>query len=155
MINIVYCSKWSLFKKQPIEIFETEVALKYHNTGKRYSVLIYKDDNLINVIELDKDGAIVRFLDEDMNIFLLYGFRKKENSKLFLNTAYHYTYKNGIEVEQTLFNFKDTGELFMEKRNNKSGNVEEREAVVDISYNWEEFPQFGDYFRLIRVERKE
>lgn len=153
-MKIVYCKEWSLFYKEPIEIWDTDVAIKCHNIGKRYSVLIYEDETLINVIELDKDGAIVRFIDNDMNVFLLYGFRRKDNNKLFLNTAYHYLYKDGTEIEQTIFNFKDTGELFMVRRNIESKTVEEREANVDVSCNWEEYPEFGDYSRLIILERE-
>ena len=153
-MKIVYCNEWSLFYKEPLEIWDKDVALECHNTGKRYSALIYEDNILKNVIELDKDGAIVRFYDKDMNVFLLYGFRRKDNNKLFLNAAYHYLYKNATKIEQTIFNFKDTGELFMERRNIESKNVEEREAIVDVSYNWEEYPEFGNYCSLIRVERE-
>lgn len=152
-MNIVYCNKWSLFKKQPIGICERDAALECHNAGKRYSALIYEGDTLKNVVEVDKDGVIVRFLDKDMNVFLLYGFRRKDNNKLFLNAAYHYLYKEGVEIEHTFFNFKDTGELFMERRSIESEDVEEREAIVDVLCNWEEFPEFGDYCGLIKEER--
>ena len=42
----------------------------------------------------------------------------------------------------------------MEKRDLLSGEIEEREAVVDVSCNWEDFPKFGDYSRLLILERK-
>ena len=44
-------------------------------------------------------------------------------------------------------------EKFMERRNIEAKKVEEREAVVDVSSNWEEYPEFGNYCSLIRVER--
>lgn len=152
-MKIVYCKEWSLFYKKPLEIWDTDTALKCHNIGKSYSVLIYEEDILTNVIGLDKDGAVVRFYDKDMNVFLLYGFCRKDNNKLFLNGAYHYLYKDGTKIEQTIFNFKDTGELFIERRNIEANSVEEKEAIVDISSNWEEYPEFGNYCSLIRVER--
>lgn len=53
-----------------------------------------------------------------------------------------------------VFGFKQNGELYMEKRDLLSGEIEEREAVVDVSCNWEDFPKFGDYSRLLILERK-
>ena len=57
-------------------------------------------------------------------------------------------------LKQSNFNFKDTGELFMARRNNEIKIVEEREANVNVSCNWEEYPEFGDYSRLIILERE-
>lgn len=118
-----------------------------------YVVVIYEAEDVINVIEIDENSLTVRFYNDKFENYLLYGFVKKDN-RLFLNTAYHYLYNNGEEVEQTLFNFKDTGELFMERSNNVSKKVEQRKAVVDVTCNWEEFPQFGNYFGIIRIERE-
>ena len=42
----------------------------------------------------------------------------------------------------------------MVRRNNEIKVVEEREANVNVSCNWEEYPEFGDYSRLIILERE-
>ena len=43
-----------------------------------------------------------------------------------------------------VFGFKQNGELYMEKRDLLSGEIEEREAVVDVSCNWEDFAHFRE-----------
>lgn len=42
----------------------------------------------------------------------------------------------------------------MEKRDLLSGEIEEREVVVDVSCNWDDFPDFGDYTKLLILERE-
>lgn len=152
-MKITYCTEWSLFRKQPYHILSESDAKEKHINGEPYVVVIYETEDVINVIEIDESSLTVRFYNEKFENYLLYGFVKKDN-RLFLNTAYHYLYNNGEEVEQTLFNFKDTGELFMERSNNASKEVEQREIVVDVTCNWEDFQEFGDYFGIIRAERE-
>lgn len=153
LMKIIYCTEWSLFRKQSNHILSESDAKERHINGEPYVVVIYETEDVINVIEIDESSLTVRFYNEKFENYLLYGFVKKDN-RLFLNTAYHYLYNNGEEVEQTLFNFKDTGELFMERSNNASKEVEQREIVVDVTCNWEDFPEFGNYFGIIRAERE-
>ena len=115
--------------------------------------VIYEKEKIVNVIGINENSLTVRFYNGNQENYLLYGFVKK-GDKLFLNATYHYLYNNGVEVEMTLFNFKETGELFMERRSKASGEVEQREAVVDVTCNWEDIPQFGEYQGVIKVERE-
>lgn len=77
--------------------------------------------------------------------------KKKPKS---INAAYYHSYEAEKEIELMVFGFKQNGELYMEKRDLLSGEIEEREAVVDVSCNWEDFPKFGDYSRLLILERE-
>ena len=152
-MKIVYCKEWSLFRKEPHCIISEAEAKDKHINGESYAAVIYEEEKVKNVLEINGDSLTVRFYNENQECYLLYGFVKK-GDKLFLNAAYHYLYDNGEDIEMTLFNFKDTGEVFMERRNNVSGEVEQREAIVDVTCNWEEFPQFGEYQGVVKVERE-
>lgn len=153
MIKIVYCKEWALFGKEPHCIINESEAEDKHKNGESYVAVVYEKEKVINVITNNKTSLTVRFYNDNQENYLLYGFVKREN-KLFLNLAYHYLYDNGEEVETTLFKFKETGELFIERRNNVSGEVEQREDVVDVTCNWEEIPQFGEYQEVLKVERE-
>lgn len=127
-MKITYCTEWSLFRKQPNHILSESDAKERHINGEPYVAVIYETEDVINVIEIDESSLTVRFYNEKFENYLLYGFVKKDN-RLFLNTAYHYLYNNGEEVEQ-------------------------REIVVDVTCNWEDFPEFDNYFGIIRAERE-
>ena len=58
-----------------------------------------------------------------------YAFHK-ENDKLFLNAAYYHSYEAEKEIELMVFGFKQSGELYMEKRDLLSGEIEEREKIM-------------------------
>lgn len=152
-MKIIYCTEWSLFKKQPHNILSEQNAKKKFASEGTCVAVLYENDNVKNVIEIDEMSLTVRFYNENLENYLLYGFVKKKD-KLFLNMAYHYTYLNNQKVEHTLFNFKENGEMIAEKKDYISGVVEERKSIVDVSCNWEPFPEFGNYFGVIRVERE-
>ena len=67
--------------------------------------------------------------------------------------ANHWNYSNGEIIETILFNFKETGEMIVAKTNQLTNEVEEMESVVDVSSNWEEVVEFGQYQNVIRIER--
>lgn len=153
MIDIVYCMEWALFKKQPHNILsEHEAKERFINEGT-YVAVLYENNNVKYVIEIDEVSLTVRFYNDNLENYLIYGFVKK-NNKLFMNMACHYTYLNNKKIEHIIFNFNENGEMFTEKRDYVSGVVEEKEAIVDISCNWEDFPEFGYYYDVIRVERE-
>lgn len=95
----------------------------------------------------------VNFINDSQVRYLTYAFHRERNDDIFLNAAYYHNYEEGVEKELTIFGFKTNGELLMEKRNLLSGDMEEKESRVDVSGNWDKYPEFGDYFRLLQLER--
>lgn len=121
--------------------------------GNRYTAVLSEKDAVKNVIEIHKDGVIVRFMDENEQTYLLYGFRRKSEEEMFLNTVYYYNYQNGKETENIFYNFKESGEMIAERKDLITENAEAKENLVDVSCNWEKHPEFGEYSRLTILER--
>ena len=42
-----------------------------------------------------------------------------------------------------------SGCIAMEKRDFKTGSVEEQETEDDVSRDWDSYPEFGDYLHLL------
>lgn len=93
-------------------------------------------------------------MNENTERYLTYAFNRKSEKDIFLNAAYFYNYHNEIQTEIMVFSFNEDGELYMEKRDLINGEVETRESIVDVSCNWEKYPEFGEYSRLIVLERE-
>ena len=146
--------KWSLHRKKAIEVIDKDVALAKHNKGIGYTVVLSEMGIITNVIEVEKEGVVVRFMNEDIETYLLYGFQRCGETDIFLNMVYYYNYQNSQEIENIFFNFKENGEMAIERRNLITGELEEKEAIVDVSCNWERFPEFGDYLKLVLLHRK-
>lgn len=153
-MEVLYCNKWSLHRKRPLEVLDSDVAYKRHCDGQRYTAVLSENGIVNYVIEVDEGGVIVRFMNNDTQTYLLYGFRRKNEDDIFMNTVYYYEYQDGKQTEHMIFNFKENGELYMEKRNMITGDVDARESIVDVTCNWEKFPHFGDYSKLIVLERE-
>ena len=54
----------------------------------------------------------------------------KKTISFFLNAAYYHSYEAEKEIELMVFGFKQSGELYMEKRDLLSGEIEEREKIM-------------------------
>lgn len=150
--NIIYSEGWSNIRKKPHNIISREEALRKGENGESFFAEIFDDDILIRVISINKDYYSVRFYDENQMLYLIYQFTLI-NEKLFLTGAYYYEYEEGEKIGHTIFSFKDDGKMLCEKMNYKSNETEEREGIVDVSVNWEDIPEFGDYESIIRTER--
>lgn len=153
-MEILYCSKWWFARKRPIEILDETTACNNHIQGIDYSVVMSESGIVYCILEMSLNDIFVNFMNEDGEKYLTYAFHREKEDDIFLNAAYYHNYENNIETEMIIFGFKTDGELCMEKRNIINGDVEERESVVDISCNWDKYPKFGDYSRLIVLERE-
>lgn len=152
-MNLVFCKEWNNIRKKPHHVIPLEEARMKDENGEAYVVAMYDEDRLFRVLSFDKNSCTVRFYNgEQDGLYLMYGFVLK-NDKLFLNAAYHYSYLDGKIIEHTLFSFDQDGKMIAEKMDYRTGEVEEREGIVDVSPNWEEIPTFGEYSSIIRKER--
>lgn len=153
-MEMIYCKKWWFPEKEFFEIMNEETARKNHSKNKDYTVVLKQNDKVSYVVEMTRNDVFVHFMNDNEVQYLIYDFHK-ENDRLFLNAVYYYNYQGEKESELMIFGFEKSGELYMEKRDLLTGEIEEREAVVDVSCNWEDFPKFGDYSRLLILERED
>lgn len=151
-MKILYCKKWWFHKQKPINILNEEIARSNHLKGEDYTAVLSQYGVIRYIIEISKADVFVNFIDDNERKYLTYTFHKKTEDKIFLSAAYYHYYET--EKELLIFAFKENGKLYMEKRNLMNGEVDEREAVVDVSCNWEKIPEFGDYLNLIVLERQ-
>lgn len=153
-MEILYCKKWWLQKKCPIDILDVKTAKQNHLKGEGYTAVLSRDGIIEYIIEISEKDIFVRFMNENKERYLTYAFNRKSKKDIFLNAAYFYNYNDAIQTEMMVFSFNEEGELYMEKRNLINGDVETRESIVDVSCNWEKYPEFGEYSGLAVLERE-
>jgi len=154
-MKLTYCDEWSMVRKKPWNIIDSTQAQQNHINKIPYTVLIQENDQIENIIEVTNSNISVNFMNESRSSYLCYVFDVKCDDSIFLSMAYHYNYdESGNDiVVGTTFNFNENGYLFMEKRDYKTGAVEERDLQSDVTPNWDKFPEFGEYEHLLRSER--
>jgi len=151
----IYCDKWSMVKQKPWKLIDVDNAYIFHTNKKPYSVIVKKDNQITNIIELTDKYISVNFMNNFLKPYLCYVFDIKKNDNIFLKTAYYTSYdlETNNELIKMTYSFNENGYIVMEKRNNKTGEIEERELQNDTSLNWDKFPSFGKYEYLLKEER--
>ena len=112
-MKTVYCKKWSVFRKQPHDIITEQEAKLRHEKDEAYTAVIYNSNHetVRYVVDVNSRFIVVNFFNEELENYLMYGFKKTEG-KLFLNTAYYYRFQDNKEIEHIYFNFKENGDKF-------------------------------------------
>ena len=153
-MELSYYQSWFRFKKVPQNMLQEDIAQQYHMDGKPYVVVVSDAGITTHVIEVSKNSVHVIFMDEQEDDYLSYDFQRKKDD-VFLSAAYYHVYEEHELIENVMFSFHENGELIMSKWNKKSGELEESEAMVDVSCNWDKYPEFGEYLNLMQKEREE
>ena len=153
-MDIVFCLKWWIHKKEPKNIITEQEAMKRHNAGKQYTALLLENNKIKNVVEIVNSHVLVSFVDENLNSFLTYDFLKKFENRLFLKGATYIEYKNGVKIESMDYNFFENGNVAMARYNFLSNEFEEREGQFNVDSNWDRYPEFGKYDHLLKIERE-
>lgn len=150
-MELFYCSKWWIKKKKAVGILTAEEAKSRHNTGKVYTAVITSDDKIAYVIDISKNYIILRYMDEKVNPYLIYEFHKVSESDIFLKGITYFRYE-GEGEEFYIFNFSTDGTVSMERKDNISNTMEERETTCDVSEQYGTFPEFGRYENLLKIK---
>lgn len=89
-----------------------------------------------------------------MNEFMSYQFQEIRPNKLFLSMA---TYREFSEEGQasngTTYYFKENGTVKIEREDFAKGQLEACESKFDVAKNQEDYPDFGNYTKLLAAER--
>ena len=150
-----YFEKWFKAKNQAILPLSVEQARDRHERGAPY-VASLQVDGKRRVVDIAGPWVSVMFFDEHDRIFLRYDFKKDESGRLFLSSAVHLEYEGEERqhVQSVTFAFKQDGTILIETRNVPFGEVQERESSADPAVNWEDYPEFGEYSSVCRLNRQ-
>lgn len=154
-MQIYYCDEWSDIKKKPWNIFDEHTACLHHQKKQPYTAILTEDKKPECIVNVTKEWVSVGFYDGLTRKYLNYDFEVMSGGKLFLRTAMYWEYDDETdkELNSLIIGFREDGYIAMEKRDFKTGSVEEREAKDTLEKNWDVFPEFGQYHHLCREER--
>lgn len=154
-MEICYCDKWSNIKKKPWHIISESEATINHKNGQPYTVILSSEGQPKYIVNVTNKWVSVSFFDKFFRKYLQYDFIVKENKRIFLRTIMYWEYKDNtdIELKNMIFGYQENGHIYMEQRDFKTGEIEERETEDDVSRNWDLYPEFGEYSYLCKEER--
>ena len=152
-MDIVYCSKWWLKNSQPIDIMNINLAKEKHFRGEYYTAVISENNRINYVLNISQDYIVVRFMNVNIKPYLIYEFHRIKDDDIFLKAVYFYQYDGEKRAEEMTFSFEQDGTVYMEKINLLSSEVKEKKGKVDVSCNWDKFPEFGEYENLFIKDR--
>ncbi len=155
MTKYFYCKSWFWAKKRPTEMWTEEQARKAHDDRKTYTVLVKDVERPYAVVEVANDFVGVTFLDEKLRQSLSYQFEEVEPGKLFLSMATHREFDGDNDQVKAgnSYIFNQDGSLIIRKQSFNPQSLEEANSSTDVSGNYENYPDFGEYDHLLKVER--
>ncbi|SOE20418.1 hypothetical protein SAMN06298216_0911 [Spirosomataceae bacterium TFI 002] len=138
-----------------------EAAKHAHEHGLIYFVTIRKNENPYCYFENNKAFFRVSFLDEHLRTYMSYDFTNKSEvsmpEKLFLSVVTIWDFKGDSDkvVKITDYKFHTDGKFVIVERDHIKNEQTNSEAKnkIDVSANWEDYPGFGKYDSIIRIER--
>lgn len=154
-MDILYCDKWSNIKKKPWTVIDEDTAKLRHTKHQPYTAILSEGSKPRFIVDVSDKSVSVNFLDNLIRKHLQYDFEVTKSGRLFLKTTIYWEYEGDTDSEtlRMIFGFQENGYTAMEKRNLKTGEVEERETHGSVEGNWEDYPQFGQYMYLCKEER--
>lgn len=154
-MNVTYCKSWFRALKEPTELWPSEKAEKAHASRQPYGVLIGDPKAPTRFLEINNDFVGVGFLDERLRENLTYQFQEVEPGKLFLSMATYREFQGDSDTvaSGTTYYFSPDGSMKIERESFSPHKLETSESKADVSGNYEDYPDFGQYDRLIRSER--
>jgi len=162
--------KWDIWNKTKYKknvknnkITAEEIARDNHAKRLGYEVSIFEDEadefpHCYITIMPKNNHLGVNFMDGEGRNYLKYLFNEVEvGKKLFLREVWYYQYKEGADNEdyRLHFVFDEKGNIALRKYDEiaqKAIDYEGKQAL-DVSNLYEEYPDFGKYNDVLKLER--
>ncbi len=157
MKKITYSSWFRAKKKLGGKKWSEETAQQLHENREHYGIVIGDTDDPECFIEINDSFVLVGFLDDLKREYLNYEFDEIEPNKIFLKEAQYWEYDGDTDekILSTRYRFSPSGKLVIEKTDIRTNDVEISEAKepVDVSSHYEDYPAFGHYEDITKIER--
>ena len=159
--RINYCTQWARYWKCYHEPISEAEARKRHKKGKLYTAVLENEERPYCFLEVSAFRSVcVEFLDGALRTYFHYSFQEKRPDELFISMSRRPEFPNEVDEPDraTVLFFETDGRLtIMHYKANPDGIgskiVGQEERTVDVSHNWEPYPEFGDYAGLARLDR--
>lgn len=160
-MQISYCTQWSRHYNHPIKVLTEEQARAAHENGQLYTVLVGNPDRPQCFLECTAFRSVgVEFLDDALRTYLDYSFQEMRRGELFISMSrrLHFPNETDLADRATVFYFETDGQLaivWYQANPNGIGSkiVDKQQRIVDVSRNWEPYPEFGHYQGLATLDR--
>ncbi len=152
-MSLKYFEGWFRAKGQGTGAMETEAARKAHETQSIYVVAEYAGEIPKSFLEINlKVGYIAAcFLDAQRRVFQTYQFQKVDANAISVRAVHH---SKGSDGAVLVYELHFLGrKMKIRKENRPTKVIETAENHIDVSENWEDEPQFGQYQGFLRAER--
>jgi hypothetical protein len=150
-----YCKSWFRFKKRAIEIWTDDRAARAHEFRQPYTVLIDSPEAPACFLEFAEYSVAVGFLDAHLREYLVYAFQHIDQGRLFLSMITHREFQGDTDKvargESHIFN--PNGQVHTRRAFYDPYRLEQSNTVTDVSGNYSDWPEFGEYEDLIRLDR--
>lgn len=154
--RLFYCKSWFRAKKKPTEIWTEQRARAAHVARTLYTaVVVGSNEDPRCFLEVNDKFVGVGFLDDRLRESLYYAFKEVEPGRLFLSMATYREFQSDSDVvtSGTTYIFAQTGTVQIQKQSFNPDRMEATSSTIDVSLNYEQRPEFGEYDRLTRIER--
>ncbi len=159
--SIYYCVQWFRVRKCPTDVLTEVEATTKHASGQLYTALLGDLNHPSCFLEFTAFRSVgVEFLDQALRTYLDYSFQEKKPNQLFLSMVRVPEFPNDVDdpIRATVFFFKTTGHVAIVRYEGHADGVGSRiasreERQVDVTNNWERFPEFGHYEGLTKMNR--
>ena len=154
-----YAEKWSRSYKEAIKpLTEAQARKRHEKKGALYTALLGDDparpQTFVEIVS--GDSIQVEFLDQSLRTKAYYQFVLQPDGRLFMVSAVVSDFDaNGTCLIGRRFSFKPNGHVMRFETDYIASPDTETvvEKTMDMSLNWEPYPEFGDYASIARFER--
>jgi hypothetical protein len=152
---VYFCKSWFRAKKRPTEVWTAEQAKHAHQNRQPYTVLVGSIEQPYCFLEVADKVVGVGFLDQNLRESLSYDFQECATRKQFLTMATHREFAKDSDevVDATSYVFKEDGTVHIRREVFNPHRIETTTISSDISKNYADCPEFGEYDDFIKIER--
>jgi len=153
---VYYCRGWFRAKKIASETLTEDEARHAYDTRTLYTALVNDKERPSCFVECNKDYVGVEFLDDNLREHIAYQFQERKPGRLFLSMAMRRNYVGDSDKVSrgASFIFKEDGSTIIYREDFIAGVLERADVRIDVSHNWEAYPDFGDYSALVQRQRE-
>jgi hypothetical protein len=154
-MTLTYCKGWFRHQKRVVTVLDESAARKAHEQRRPYTVVLGDVTTPECFIDINNDYVGVGFLDDLLREYLSYTFDESQPGRLFLSMATQRDFDGESDkvTSGTTYHFKENGAVTIETEDFVEPFLSEGHLQADVSGNWDDYPKFGQYSAVARVDR--